>query len=957
MMLPDGKKRLMVNGYNPALAENGFNIGPGLAAPNMAAMSSSVLNGPEPKHDPYLVSPSNSSSPNETEQRSGMKRGPEDGYENEARGKKDGSQGVRKRNRAILSCQTCRQKKTRCNREMPCSQCVKNNVGHLCSYNYQKDGSSNGNELDNGNLNYHGVNEEIMILRKKVQELEAREASYKDSKSKETNIILQGSRSELLIGINPVCPSKDVIDINETLTKVGKSKASFYFPKPLRQDPGLNVFWMLNSNPLVKRCNFTTLLSMTTLDPSTNYNNTVRILEKLQNQYGDQFIQHPFQGSIYNSKTIRIAITKYGKPLGHTINELYDDNESLLLSLQRLLPGKMILDQLIDRFFKKLYPFFPIVDEKIISAEFVKIFQFGSNGFLENIKVKQQSDLANLIIILVILRLSYQSIFKNDIIKNKEMLDSTGTVESILLSNPISLDIIDVVDRYLKEFNCVRRQSFEVLQAFLMRRVYKKVGAEEGDGPQSWDAQAFNGLIINMAIANGLNRDPDYYYDNTLSEQDKLLRRKVWYFLVNLDIVSSLSFSYSLCISKDDYDTKLPTLKTEASNIDDYELEKKVIQSFSVKSTILEPLSDLCQEIGEFESRKKVNQMLIQVNDLENLILKNLGTVGDYTSSKKGKQDFLKITKFQLNLYCKLYLLSVYQFLTLYYEKLGNKNLLFYFLKKFSIIYLIELNSINTELLFKCDEYFDDTFTIIVSPLLVLLKHTILYGAISFTIRLYSTLRTLKRDPLFEENYNKIISHREFVELLTRIIGLNAKTLKQNIKFFGVLSRRYFCAWKSRKVHVYVVELISDESIYDFNPKITDRAKFNYSINHFKEFESIFEQYLTRLTLSSSLNINLTVTNEDYSCLKATKINEFDPKNITVRMMEMIQNDHFWLQISKNQQETDTLSNAFKSELEQTSPSSDINPALGGNLLHEYFDMFGSTWTDENIFDDLNPLQ
>ncbi|ODV65410.1 hypothetical protein HYPBUDRAFT_150063 [Hyphopichia burtonii NRRL Y-1933] len=895
MMLPDGKKRGMVNGFNPSPAENGFNIGPGLAAPNMAAMSSSVLNGPEPKHDPYLVSPSNSSSPNETEQRSGMKRGPEDGYENEARGKKDGSQGVRKRNRAILSCQTCRQKKTRCNREMPCSQCVKNNVGHLCSYNYQKDGSSNGNELDNGNLNYHGVNEEIMILRKKVQELEAREASYKDSKSKETNIILQGSRSELLIGINPVCPSKDVIDINDTLAKVGKSKASFYFPKPLRQDPGLNVFWMLNSNPLVKRCNFTTLLSMTTLDPSTNYNNTVRILEKLQNQYGDQFIQHPFQGSIYNSKTIRIAITKYGKPLGHTINELYDDNESLLLSLQRLLPGKMILDQLIDRFFKKLYPFFPIVDEKIISAEFVKIFQFGSNGFLENIKVKQQSDLANLIIILVILRLSYQSIFKNDIIKNKEMLDSTGTVESILLSNPISLDVIDVVDRYLKEFNCVRRQSFEVLQAFLMRRVYKKVGAEEGDGPQSWDAQAFNGLIINMAIANGLNRDPDYYYDNTLSERDKLLRRKVWYFLVNLDIASSLSFSYSLCISKDDYDTKLPTLKTEASNIDDYELEKKVIQSFSIKSTILEPLSDLCQEIGEFESRKKVNQMLIQVNDLENLILKNLGTVGDYTSSKKGRQDFLKITKFQLNLY--------------------------------------------------------------LSPLLVLLKHTILYGAISFTIRLYSTLRTLKRDPLFEENYNKIISHREFVELLTRIIGLNAKTLKQNIKFFGVLSRRYFCAWKSRKVHVYGVELISNESIYDFNPKMTDRAKFNYSINHFKEFESIFEQYLTRLTLSSSLNINLTVTNEDYSCLKATKINEFDPKNITIRMMEMIQNDHFWLQISKSQQETDTLSNAFKSELEQTSPSSDINPALGGNLLHEYFDMFGSTWSDDNIFDDLNPLQ
>lgn len=171
-----------------------------------------------------------------------------------------------------------------------------------------------------------------------------------------------------------------------------------------------------------------------------------------------------------------------------------------------------------------------------------------------DVKVEKKLDFAYLGILLIILRLSYISLFSYDLAVNEvnfETEDPSPRAQETkyLLNNVINIDVINVAQECLDQFNLMRNCNLTLMQLALLTRLYHQFAPEDGDGIDGGDSQIFNGMLVQMAYSLGLHREPDLYPEAFKDEKINNLCRKIWYMVVIQDLNGAMSNGTMLCVS------------------------------------------------------------------------------------------------------------------------------------------------------------------------------------------------------------------------------------------------------------------------------------------------------------------------------------------------------------------------------------------------------------------------
>lgn len=533
----------------------------------------------------------------------------------------------RKRYRNSVVCTFCRKRKVKCDKEQPCHNCIKYGNDD-CVY---EDGGNN-DPLEKEREDIARQNE-IRILKNKLRKLEqevpssaATDEKYSVSSensqdpeelhvidkkrySDKKNVSHEGLYQEFL-GHNPIADPNDTTSFYLT-----GNAARLTCPSPLRRAylpfdwitllrfdnallPMSDSFARRHSLRTDQNGNKSSTSSSShekSFETKNNFIEGKNDLEEFPNPYtGDTTPSNPVDNSddkqLPSIKTsIKNHVNKTGSMLGHLYFE-GDLNQvsTLCKKIGLVLPNKRVIFRLMRLFFMRFYPIAPILDEQDFVETLTKIIGPISNlDEKPQITIKKKLDFAVLGTLLILLRLSYLTLFSTSPQNNFEAFSLSEDPEfRYLLDNPVSLDSVFLAKECLALFDLFTSASLPVFQLVMLVRLYITYAPEEGDGDRATEMVTFNGLLTNMAITLGLNQDPDLLFGDSMSPRMKNLNRKLWWMVYYTCISQTLLVGAKLGISPGDHNTKLPFYEPGNHNSNDLRLEKALSKMHVAKSSV-----------------------------------------------------------------------------------------------------------------------------------------------------------------------------------------------------------------------------------------------------------------------------------------------------------------------------------------------------------------------------------
>lgn len=463
-----------------------------------------------------------------------------------------------RRNRKTLVCLFCRQRKVRCDKKKPCTTCVKF-LNPNCSY-----------ETDDG-LPKFPKNRDPELIKKLQTRLADLETQLNRLKSR------SGDQE-----FDPATMATSPYSVSDRSNTGSGSSHSSSLPQEVDTSK-LNVSNLINDN-FEDDYILASELRYHITDTSSADKMHIGYLTLESITRGDKLMNMIFQNTPkYNKKDESIdyknksELNEKAKSLGLTFFEGNIDNSIKLLSkIQLVLPCKRVIWTLMDLFFNELYPFFPILDE----FEFIPIIEslIGLRSYEESpihqIVSDKKMDFAYLGILMVILRITYLSLFSNIRMINEQNihnLSSDPNAEEVrfLLNNPVNLEVVQLSYDCVNMFDLINSSNLVVLQLATFVRYYRICGPECGDDYNSSEPQVFSALLLQMAFALGLNREPDNFDDGCKDERQNHLARKLWKLLVLIDTSASLSTGDPAIVSSFSIDVKSPYLTESNCNTRD----------------------------------------------------------------------------------------------------------------------------------------------------------------------------------------------------------------------------------------------------------------------------------------------------------------------------------------------------------------------------------------------------
>ncbi|KAG7663542.1 uncharacterized protein J8A68_002926 [[Candida] subhashii] len=526
----------------------------------------------------------------------------------------------------------------------------------------------------------------------------------------------------------------------------------------------------------------------------------------------------------------RVEMNKNALTLGLTFYEgKIDRYMELIEKISLILPPRKVIWTLIDKFFQSVYPYMPFIDEGYFKAEILRVLgpedsNNNNNDRKSSIKVERRLDFAYIGTLLIVLRLTYLSLFSNNPNVNEHNLNTSDPSPQAqelkyLLSNPINIDVINIARLCLDQFEINRKSNFVVLQCAFYMRLYRMFAPEDGDGADGGDSQVFNGMLVQMAISMGLNREPDNFDGVCKNERMKNLGRKIWLFLIINDLVQSYQYGNPMNISEKMYDTKLPYYKPGNENVEDVEMEKHVVSTFAYFEKYYHKLTVLLDRTLDIRERVTMKELTRLITDFEIYLNDHYGLLKFFLVPFK--QDnysypFIKVMKCKNYINMKMFLNNIFFQLYLYYERKQNLEFAYFYLRKLlanlcgefipSVMRLISDNYVN----------FGPVADLILNPSLLAAIHKTSQFCFAILIRLNSTTYKMRYvDPMAHEaNLRRGPEYAKRYLKLVKLSKLFARIAKYSVASITKLSQRYYYAWRIGKAHGYVLSTILGTDFY-----------------------------------------------------------------------------------------------------------------------------------------------
>ncbi|CAR65817.1 DEHA2E13244p [Debaryomyces hansenii CBS767] len=575
------------------------------------------------------------------------------------------------------------------------------------------------------------------------------------------------------------------------------------------------------------------------------YNN---ILDDEENQ-GDK------EKRFKDEKQRKINMNKNAISLGLTVFEGQIDQELKLIDkIKVVLPKQRVIWILINKFFLLVYPFLPFIDESYFKSEMSRILgpEDHNDSKISELNIEKRLDLANIGILLIIIRFTYLSLFSNRNGVNENNLktnDPSSKAQELkyLLSNPINIDVIHMAQLCLDQFELLRKTNLVVLQCALIMRLYHMFSPEDGDGADGGDSQIYSGMLIQMAYSMGLNREPDNFPEACNDEKVNNIGRKIWLFLALGDFNQAYSYGNPLCIDDKYVDTKLPYYKPGNENILDIELEKNVVSTFAYFSKFYEKLKTILDLTLSVKDSIKMEKLTRLMSDFEKFTHSHYGTLNQFFipfKDDKFRYPFIKIMKCKNYINLTSFNMIVFYHFFLHYEKRKQSNLSFFYLKKIYTVMLDEFVEGIFQLVEDNNVNFGEGADLIMNPSLEQIIHKSSQVNFAICIRLKLQLNKMSTCVDHDLKMNNDYGYQEKHLKLSKLVKYIQKLIDTFMTAMTNLSKRYYYAWKVTKAYRFLLEFSGFD---EFVAKECDLYITEFSVGQVDELSRMCEASLRRL--------------------------------------------------------------------------------------------------------------
>lgn len=711
-----------------------------------------------------------------------------------------------------------------------------------------------------------------------------------DSLNSSSTQSTRSSRSdrESLSGINPYGDENETINFYENYTSIHVQEpmrrisfGPFAWSSLMKKDSGLRILWdyMIEQKEKSSReNNFSMMFSQsrhevtqenTNVITSTFYgdksDNAEAYFKKraLETDGYDDMVPYTnvlkARTDLYNKKP---KLNENALPLGLTFYEGQAGKElrlsdkiqlHLIDKIQIILPTRKVIWKLIDRYFAWLYPFMPFIDEESLIRDISKIL--GPKSFedtkIQQVKVERRLDLAHIGILLVVLRLSYLSLFCNKSSVNEERLNTTDPSPEaqdikFLLSNPININTIDVAQFCLDQFQLLRKSSFPVLQLGLYMRLYHMYAPEDGDGADGGDAQVLTAMLIQMAYSLGLNREPDNFPDVCNDPKMNHLGRKIWHSLCFLDSYLGFCFGNPLSVDSMFFDTKIPFLEEGNENTLDPSMDKNVTQAFFSCGGACIRMREILLLVLNVNGKTKMSELTKLLSDLEIILNDEYGNLDECLKPlEKNCHAYVFTRNFRTKIYLSInaFFVSLYFHLYLYYEE-KDVNLSFFYLKKMILIATRDIMPRYFDLLGNSDMICD----FVINPTLEMTIHKSNQVNLACLVKTNFIIYSMTRDNRHNEKMIIDLEYRLNFRLLCKLSMYLTRCAEFSIEAISKISNRYYYAWRITKGHTYLLKTITNKDFYvDKYEEASHLCVQRFTIEQMEELIKICETTLNKV--------------------------------------------------------------------------------------------------------------
>ncbi|KAL7662723.1 Zn(2)-C6 fungal-type domain-containing protein [[Candida] zeylanoides] len=775
----------------------------------------------------------------------------------------------RKRQRQMLVCEFCRRRKVKCDKGSPCGTCRK--YGKVCHYveyaemagagaaaaaaaDYDDGAGGAASGAASAAATAHiDLETELEQLKSKIRSIE-QQVTSREPRNGAAAAAAAGAAATAAgaaaAGHNPVASPFDTINFYSGYTSVHDQEplrranfGPFSWLTLLRKDPALSLLW----NAIHSRRRHVDE-KMATFAPGPHSSTLERHFSaRLKESFGINDVRLYSKGkadpasppptaaaaapaaaaarpapvvpslvgdakSSINERARALGLSFYAGEIGSQL--------ALADKIQLILPNQSVIWLLIDRFFTHVYPFFPVIDEVAFKAAATVII--GAEGYDNSrqcrVTVEKKLDFAHLGLLLLMLRFSYLSLLTAVDSVNERNLNTTDPSPAaqrlrFLLNNPINLEVVELSQACLNQFNLLRHGSMAIMQLALFTRLYHIYAPEDGDGIDGGDSQVFTATLVQMALSLGLNREPDHFADVCNDERVNNIGRKIWYMLVTLDLNNALAVGTPLNIRSTMFDTKLPFYKEGNANVVDRHLEIKVLEStFPRMDRVFDHGVEILDMVLDVKGAASMAELAQKLSHLECYFQTEFGKLRPYfaepsASPQDDEPGFVKTIRMKVYFNVNFFLVTVFFHFFCHYERKHNHEYAFFYLKKILRMCVGDLMPYFAALLQNNPRVFRDSTDLIVTPGFEIILHKSLIVCHAVLIRI--------RIPLFTLLRRNEMDAEDHFSRLTKMDQLLQRCSKVLIEVFARLSKRYYYAWRVLKANNFVFDMVKGKEFYE----------------------------------------------------------------------------------------------------------------------------------------------
>ncbi|KAG5355229.1 Multidrug resistance regulator 1 [Yarrowia sp. C11] len=402
-----------------------------------------------------------------------------------------------RRRRKPLNCQFCRQRKLKCDRQDPCSTCVKKKRGHMCFYT-NKANTIGGRVAKSKDLLENGFSEPSKPV------------------TAENPVMSGGPGLGIPVTVDlykdrAFSQKMEKSGLNETISKLNMDLVEDTSEvESLRQSLGMMKLGSRGNAIYHGESHWGSLFSEAA--------EVTDFFDEVRKQDG------------WSTSCVDPATQRHKKNLS-ALSAAEQEGSNRLAQILQLLPARPNSDKLVKRYFEACEPLLNIIDEEAFMVDY--------NQFWET---PEDTQILWLGLLLGVLSLALQS-----------SLDYRLDDAALQRLTTAWTEWLKGIDHCLEQAMVCVRASMVNIQALVLWICVQSMGNSEAEyADVSWTTF---GSLVRVAQSMGLHRDPAWFR-MTSEHQEK--RRRVWALITAMDVHYSLVEGLPQAIHKDSTDVRPP---------------------------------------------------------------------------------------------------------------------------------------------------------------------------------------------------------------------------------------------------------------------------------------------------------------------------------------------------------------------------------------------------------------